>query len=341
MSERKYYCFCDSNCKFETMTKEQILAAIAQAIETGTVGECDTGFITKVKETNGGSCITFWVGTQAEYNALDAHEKNCVYIISDDSFVADLAALVKQLQESVATAESVAGEAKITAERAANIITPSMDDGKSYLYMTNEAELDAWLTAQMNELFKASPAAKVSGFYLEDVFQTTTFITVTLKVGMEKDGVIAEFVADVDGCATRWLKSYDYHNGWTPLEWENPPMKSGVTYRTTERHNGKPVYAKTMSVELGEDGVKKSLLFNSGVTKDVQIVRVDAVCKPISNLYPWTTFPLLNQSDRSVAATCDVKVEEIDNEHCELFAEIRTFVSMVGDIATVTMRWTR
>ena len=41
---RKYYCICESNCKFETMTKEQILAAIAQAVETGSVGDVDTGF---------------------------------------------------------------------------------------------------------------------------------------------------------------------------------------------------------------------------------------------------------------------------------------------------------
>lgn len=34
---------------------------------------------------------------------------------------------------------------------------------------------------------------------------------------------------------------------WKPLEWENPPMKLGVEYRTTERSEGKPVYAKRIS----------------------------------------------------------------------------------------------
>jgi hypothetical protein len=333
---RKYYCFCDSNCKYETMTKEQILAAIAQAIATGTVGECDTGFITKVKETNGGSCITFWVGTQAEYNALATKEKNCVYIISDDTFIKDMTILVERLQDAAESAEVVAAEAL---KRATNIITPSMDDGMSYRYIYDEDALNDWLSAQLGTL-KQFPAVNVTGIYAEDIFGTDCFITVKISIGMESEGAVATFEAAIDGCVTRWQKTL-HENEWTPLEWENPPMKTGVTYRTTERHNGKPVYAKTMSVELGEDGVKKSLLFNSGVTKDVQIVRVDAVCKPISNLYPWTTFPLLNQSDRSVAATCDIKVEEIDNEHCELFAEIRTYVSMVGDIATVTMRWTR
>lgn len=31
-------------------------------------------------------------------------------------------------------------------------------------------------------------------------------------------------------------------------EWFNPPMKVGVEYRTTERHNGKPVYVKTLDL---------------------------------------------------------------------------------------------
>ena len=47
---KKYYCFCGSNCKYETMTKEQILAAIEQAVEDGEIRDVDTGFVTKVKE---------------------------------------------------------------------------------------------------------------------------------------------------------------------------------------------------------------------------------------------------------------------------------------------------
>ena len=103
MSEgKKYFCFCGSNCKYETMTKEQILAAITQAVETGSIGDVDTGFITKVKETNGGRYVTFWVGTQAEYNALETKATNCLYIISDDTSGADLE---NRLQEFTTTIE--------------------------------------------------------------------------------------------------------------------------------------------------------------------------------------------------------------------------------------------
>lgn len=33
-----------------------------------------------------------------------------------------------------------------------------------------------------------------------------------------------------------------------PMEWLNPPMQPGVEYRTTERHQGKPVYVKLVDV---------------------------------------------------------------------------------------------
>lgn len=34
---------------------------------------------------------------------------------------------------------------------------------------------------------------------------------------------------------------------WYPWEWANPPMQLGVEYRSTERYNGKPVYAKAVN----------------------------------------------------------------------------------------------
>lgn len=71
---KKYYCLCGSNCKYETMTKEQIIAAIAEA--TGNiVTDIDGAFITMLKEQNAGKSIKLWVGTQAEYNVIVANNK--------------------------------------------------------------------------------------------------------------------------------------------------------------------------------------------------------------------------------------------------------------------------
>lgn len=59
--------------------------------------------------------------------------------------------------------------------------------------------------------------------------------------------------------------SSDPAGQWDPLEYINPPMQLGVEYRTTERHLGKPVYVKVVSLgklvtghityEVGDDEI--------------------------------------------------------------------------------------
>lgn len=83
MAERTVYAFCDSNCKYETMTKEQILTAIMNAVNSGSCGNVDAGFVTTIKTVNGGY-LRFFVGTQAEYDALE-NKANLFAIISNDS----------------------------------------------------------------------------------------------------------------------------------------------------------------------------------------------------------------------------------------------------------------
>ena len=63
------------------------------------------------------------------------------------------------------------------------------------------------------------------------------------------------FVQEVWGLANvnkyyHWMRLvYPGTGNGTPWEWPNPPMLLGVEYRTTERHNGKPVYAKRILCE--------------------------------------------------------------------------------------------
>ena len=55
---------------------------------------------------------------------------------------------------------------------------------------------------------------------------------------------------------------------WQPWEYENPPMRSGVEYRTTERYLGKPVYAKVITgkaLAVADTTVSISLGVGSGV----------------------------------------------------------------------------
>lgn len=85
MATPKVYVICDANCKFESLTREQILTAITQAVNEGTIGDIDTGFVTTIKTLNGAP-LRFFVGTQAEYEALTDDDKTGLFaIISNDT----------------------------------------------------------------------------------------------------------------------------------------------------------------------------------------------------------------------------------------------------------------
>lgn len=56
-----------------------------------------------------------------------------------------------------------------------------------------------------------------------------------------------------------------FDNGsFSEWEWVNPPMVSGVEYRTTERYNNKPVYTQTLTLACPSNGASASINFGTG-----------------------------------------------------------------------------
>lgn len=99
MADRNYYVICDDNCKFEGMTKEQILAAIAE-VTGATPTQIDDAFITKIKEQNRNSPLKFWVGTNAQYNELTPVD-GVFYIITDADPLIDVIKEVEQNAQDI------------------------------------------------------------------------------------------------------------------------------------------------------------------------------------------------------------------------------------------------
>lgn len=128
---------------------------------------------------------------------------------------------------------------------------------------------------------------------------------------------------------------------WSEWEYINPPMMDGVEYRTVERHNGCPVYVKTKSIEMGDSGETRSTPITSDATEDFQLLSIDAVIKPPSNNYAWTAFPAFNQSDGSLAATCEVTVEDTGNGQYQTWVEVHSLVTMLYNVATITVKYTK
>lgn len=141
-----FYVRCDDNCLHEAMTKEETLNALAQLargvfvdedtdyeyelyvangrlmmrrFEGETPGfEFDETIISKVKERNAGGYITFWVGTQAQYNALTNKDPNCHYHITDSTRDADIDTALQRALADAEAAKQISQEANNAAQSA-------------------------------------------------------------------------------------------------------------------------------------------------------------------------------------------------------------------------------
>lgn len=120
------YALCANNCKYPTMTTEQILAAIAEATGT-TPTNIDDAFISKLVEQNKNATTRLWIGTEAEYNAVVAKgevDNNTIYCIKNGNVVvlkstADIAAEFDEIRTTAQNAANAAANAQTTADNAA------------------------------------------------------------------------------------------------------------------------------------------------------------------------------------------------------------------------------
>ena len=140
----------------------------------------DTG-VTNVREKHNNRAVTLWVGTKAEYEALDTHIQNCLYIITDAQSVsaeelfqtakqalmaADNAiALAMDSQASAAEAANWAAEADVSAREAANwassasrvTYTQTRESGEKIGAITIDGEsTDIYAPVPMRRVYSAS-----------------------------------------------------------------------------------------------------------------------------------------------------------------------------------------
>lgn len=140
--ERKFYVFCENNCRFEGMTKEQIVTAIAEA--TGSApSDVDSAFITKIKEMNQNKAIKFWFGTTAQFAALSEKAEDTLYILTDDDTEGSIEVALSDLTASVQSI--VAGDTVVG--NAANAQSASNADSATNATFTDFTN-EGWTTAE-------------------------------------------------------------------------------------------------------------------------------------------------------------------------------------------------
>lgn len=90
-------------------------------------------------------------------------------------------------------------------------------------------------------------------------------------------------------------------------EWLNPPMESGVEYRTTERYNGKPVY--TWKVDLGSlPNASTKIVYIADANRDLVVgVCGDGAGYAIPYVWDQTNYIYLRAYIASAAIAVEVK----------------------------------
>lgn len=68
---------------------------------------------------------------------------------------------------------------------------------------------------------------------------------------------------------TKACRFYDGQEGWSPWEYENPPMLAGAEYRTTQRWNGKVVYTKLIHCGTMPNNANINV---QGLTPNMQVI---------------------------------------------------------------------
>ena len=289
----KYFCFCSSNCKYETMTKEQILAAIAQAAESGMVYDADAAVISKVKESNAGGSLTFWLGTQAQYNAIATKDANCFYIITDSTKDKDIA-------DAVAAANAKAEEAFKLANGKTNIAYAA------YTYFGDD-ELREILEAELKTMADNS----VRIIVLEGNSNTfdyyplrATIFKGSMENGAYRYGTVNFEQFTYDG-VQKWQQAFsDYGSGGSTWTWDELRKLSDYV------------------IEQGTSGIWTYRKWASGIAECWGTNSINtAISTAWGTMYTGTTTPLVNYPFTFAAVPVEQVTVHTGRYACWLFGE--------------------
>lgn len=150
--ERIIYGFCGANCRVPVYSREEVLAILQQAIEAGSLQGIDitkSPVVRYIRESRADANLSFWVGTEAEYNALSPAVAGAiavaridasgnVYLCTDDTtFSSWQAATLELLQEQQAEAMSAFDTAQT--EKYNAFVEEQTNNYNSFVEATNTA----------------------------------------------------------------------------------------------------------------------------------------------------------------------------------------------------------
>ena len=150
-------------------------------------------------------------------------------------------------------------------------------DASQYTFATNE-EFKAWF--MQNAAPKCARNTFAASVHIKSV---SNYRILIIASGNDSTSEIVIVGYAYNGCELR--ATIDGNGIWTPWEYVNPPMFLGVEYRTTERYNGKPVYAKLVDCGAGPNATRKTV--SAGISNVDRAVSANGSWGAMSIPFEW------------------------------------------------------
>jgi hypothetical protein len=126
------------------------------------------------------------------------------------------------------------------------------------------------------------------------------------------------------------------------VEWINPPMFTGVEYRTTERHDGKVVYTKRLRFTLDHPG---NYSCKEVIVVSRQPYVLDVKCSILDAEHEHIYYPPFFDSDKysdGLMAYYYVKIEAVSESETAVSLLCRTrTAALMGGTATFDIKYTK
>lgn len=171
--------------------------------------------------------------------------------------------------------------------------------------IASESELDNALTEEINTMVDDSMRFLVFTPTNSAIFGGASVLCRVYRRSDSGYGA-ADFIGYSSYGPYVWYKSW-FGGVWQPLEWNNPPMILGVEYRTTERFDGKPVYAKRIYFGYLPNNATANVAHGiSGKTWNVRYSIDTNWTNRFLGVYPAVTSVYADSANISIATSSDM-----------------------------------
>ena len=148
---------------------------------------------------------------------------------------------------------------------------------------------------------------RANGFYGWASSLPTNAPAMYMSMRVENDSYTGHVVQTLTGwndSSNPQMRRIRTDPGWQQWEYINPPMKLGVEYRTTERHQGKPVYVKLVNFGPGANNTEKRVVHGASNAIVIDYGGYSKDDKGALSV-PWMTHSTLSVSSTDIVMTAN------------------------------------